>query len=38
MLDAGEVESRAALARRLGVGRSWVTEVLKHLPDAAAAT
>jgi DNA invertase Pin-like site-specific DNA recombinase len=34
LLQSGEVGSRAALARKLGVGRSWVTEVLKHLPQA----
>jgi site-specific DNA recombinase len=34
MLDAGEVGSRAELARRLGVARSWVTQVLQHLPAA----
>lgn len=32
MLDCGEVGSRAELARRLGVARSWVTQVLQHLP------
>lgn len=32
MLDLGEVGSRAELARRLGVARSWVTQVLQHLP------
>ncbi|MEN6547036.1 MAG: hypothetical protein ABFE07_13450 [Armatimonadia bacterium] len=34
MLEAGEVGSRAELARRLGVARSWVTQVLQHLPAA----
>jgi hypothetical protein len=34
MLTSGQVTSRADLARRLGVARSWVTQVLRHLPAA----
>jgi DNA-binding GntR family transcriptional regulator len=31
LLDAGKLESRAALARHLGVSRARVTQVLKRL-------
>lgn len=32
LLDSGQVESRAALARHLGVSRARVTQVLRRLP------
>ena len=34
MLESGEITTRADLARRLGVARSYVTQVLRHLPAA----
>ncbi|MFK7820300.1 MAG: hypothetical protein AB8G99_16375 [Planctomycetaceae bacterium] len=33
ILDSGQVESRAQLARQLGVSRARVTQVLKRLQD-----
>ena len=34
LLDSGKFESRAALARHLGVSRARVTQVLRRLKDA----
>ncbi len=34
LLVDGEVNSRAGLARRFGVSRSWVTKVLNHKPPS----
>lgn len=34
MLDSGRANSRAELARMLGVTRSAITQALKHLPSA----
>ena len=34
LLESGEVESRAELARYLGVSRARVTQVLRRLKDA----
>ncbi len=33
MLASGKFESRAALARHLGVSRAWVTQVLNRLKE-----
>ena len=31
LMDSGKFESRAALARYLGVSRAWLTQVLRRL-------